>query len=79
MAVELCAGCGAATEDGQKHPMAGVTRNEVTHQMQEYPVCLECWTNPAHRKNALKMHFFDRRTAPQAVQDAQNNILVSPA
>lgn len=73
--VELCSGCGAVAP---KHPMAGVARDQETGLMTEFPVCQACWSWPEHRTRPLKMHFFDRRAAPQAVADAENNIMVTP-
>jgi hypothetical protein len=75
MADELCSGCGAVAP---QHPWAGITRDEETGLMAEFPVCHACYIDPAHRQHPLKVHFFDRHTAPQAVQDAERNILVDP-
>jgi hypothetical protein len=46
--------------------------------MTAYPVCLECWRDPAHRQRTLKFHFFPAHQAPEAVEAADKNILVEP-
>jgi len=74
--VELCSGCGAVAP---QHPMVGVARDTETGEWAAFPVCLPCWSTPAHRTALLKMHFFERADAPLAVQSAANNIMVSPA
>lgn len=73
--LELCSGCGAVAP---RHPIAGVARDRETGLMTAFPICNACWRDPAHRQRPLKMHFFDRSQADQAVRDAENNILVSP-
>ena len=73
--VELCSGCGAVA---LTHPMVGVARDQETGLMTAYPVCRACWTTPQHRTHPLKMHFFERPQAPQAVKNAEDNIMVSP-
>ena len=73
--VEICSGCGLAAP---RHPIAGVTRDD-DGRMAEFPVCEECWRNPAHRTAPLKMHFFSRAQAETAVDAAERNILSDPA
>jgi hypothetical protein len=75
MPQEICAGCDRPAATGAHHLMVGVTRN-AEGQMKAFPVCEECWKDPAHRKRNLKMHFFDRRLADRAVKAADENILV---
>ena len=72
---EMCSGCGAMAP---QHPIAGVARDQETGLMAEFPVCAACHRDPEHRQHPLKMHFFDRISAPQAVKDAENNILCDP-
>jgi hypothetical protein len=67
MAVEPCSGCG---EMSAFHPIVGVARDKEAGRMAAFPVCLACWKDPAHRKFKLKMHFFPRRQADQAVRAA---------
>ena len=69
----MCSGCGAVAES---HPFVGVARDAETNLMTAYPVCYQCWSNPAHRQHPLKMHFFEASQAPQAVKAAEDNILV---
>lgn len=71
---ELCSGCGAVAP---VHPWTGVTRDE-DGRMAAFPICRACYVDPAHRLYPLKMHFFDRLAAGQAVADAEANILVQP-
>jgi hypothetical protein len=73
--MEMCSGCGVVAA---QHPIVGVARDEETGKMAAFPVCQACWVNPAHRQVPLKMHFFDRVQADQAVRDAEQNILVTP-
>jgi hypothetical protein len=73
---ERCAGCDALAP---LHPWAGVTRDLKTGRMVAFPVCAACHTDPAHRQHPLKMHFFDRASAGQAVRAAEANILVEPS
>jgi hypothetical protein len=73
MAESMCSGCGTVAES---HPYVGVARDVETGLMTAYPVCFLCWRDPEHRQHPLKMHFFDARQAPQAVADAEANILV---
>lgn len=74
MAAEsMCSGCGAVAES---HPFVGVCRDQETNLMTAYPICHLCWADPSHRQVPLKMHFFDPRQADQAVQAAEDNILV---
>ena len=75
--MEICSGCGAAAE---QYPIFGVTRDQETGRMAEFPVCRACWIDPAHRQAPLKMHFFERGagSADQIVQAAEDNILSDP-
>lgn len=73
MVESMCSGCGTVAES---HPFVGVARDQETHRMAAYPICYECWQNPAHRKRPLKMHFFERSQAIAAVTAAEENILV---
>lgn len=70
---ETCAGCDTVAES---HPFVGVARDDDTNLMTAYPVCQLCWSDPSHRRYILKMHFFDKRLAEQAVVAAEDNILV---
>lgn len=72
---ELCSGCGAIAP---QHPWAGIARDEETGKMTAFPVCDACFNDPAHRQHPLAMHFFDRASAPAAVQAAEDNILSDP-
>lgn len=74
--MEICSGCGTVTEGIL--PYAGVGKDQETGSFEEFPICLDCWRDPAHRTAVLKFHFFQRNQAAQAVKDADNNILVSP-
>lgn len=67
----VCAGCGA---EGI-HPMVGVYRDEETGQHAAAPVCEACWRDPAHRTKVLKMHFFPRAQADEAVRKAGSRSL----
>ena len=71
--MEMCSGCGAMAES---HPIVGVTRDVETDLMTAFPVCLDCWQDPVHRQQPLKMHFFPKEQAPIAVKAAEDNILV---
>jgi len=73
MPESMCSGCGTVAES---HPYVGVARDDETGLMTAYPICLECWQDPSHRQRTLKMHFFDKRLADQAVVAAEENILV---
>ena len=75
MAESMCSGCGAVAES---HPYVGVARDEETGLMTAYPICHLCWADPSHRQRPMKMHFFDAHQAPEAVQAAEENILVDP-
>jgi hypothetical protein len=71
----MCSGCGAVAES---HPYVGVTRDQETQAMTAYPICHLCWADPSHRQHPLKMHFYEARLAPEAVDAAERNILVDP-
>jgi hypothetical protein len=71
----MCTGCGAIAA---QHPYAGVARDQETGLMAAWPICARCWVDPSHRQYRLKMHFFTRQQAEQAVQDAEANILADP-
>lgn len=71
---EMCSGCGAMAPE---HPMVGVARDD-DGQMAAFPICHACWADPSHRQHTLKMHFFARGQAGEAVSAADRNILVSP-
>lgn len=73
MALEPCSGCGAMAEN---HPIVGVARDQETGLMTAYPVCYQCWVDPAHRQHVLKMHFFDQRSTAEALDAAERNIMV---
>jgi hypothetical protein len=75
MALSMCSGCGNVADS---HPYVGIMRDQETELMTAYPICQECWANPAHRQRTLKMHFFDRAHAQEAVVAAEENILVDP-
>jgi hypothetical protein len=76
MSESLCSGCGAVAPGGGEHPFIGVARDQESGLMTAYPICVECWRDPAHRQRTLKMHFFDRSQANEAVTAAESNILV---
>jgi len=59
------------------HPWVGVTRDE-DGLMAAFPICQKCWQDPSHRQRVLKMHFFPKQQAPEAVTAAERNILVEP-
>lgn len=69
----MCSGCGAVAD---LHPYVGVARDEESGLMTAYPICYQCWSNPAHRQRPLKMHFFQTNQASEAVIAAEQNILV---
>lgn len=74
MSESMCSGCGAVAPS---HPYVGVARDAETELMTAYPICHLCWADPAHRqRTGLKMHFFDAHQAPEAVQAAEDNIMV---
>jgi len=75
MPESMCSGCGAVAAT---HPFVGVARDEETNLMTAYPICYLCWNDPSHRQHKLKMHFFEAKQAPEAVQAAEENILVDP-
>ena len=60
----------------ESHPFVGVARDEESGLMTAYPICYDCWSDPSHRQVTLKMHFFDKRFADQAVTAAEDNIMV---
>jgi hypothetical protein len=71
--LSLCSGCGAVAAE---HPYVGVARDQETELMTAYPICGACWQDAAHRQRPLKMHFFPREHAQEAVVAAEENILV---
>ena len=70
--MELCAGCEALAKT---HPYVGVGRDHEGF-FDALPICEVCWRDPAHRKVTLKMHFFPRAQAEQALDAAERNIMV---
>lgn len=75
MAESMCSGCGTVASS---HPFVGVARDEETGQMTAYPICQQCWANPAHRQRPLKMHFHEAGNADAAVDAAERNVMVEP-
>lgn len=66
--LEACSGCGAIAA---AHPIVGVTRDkEDSGKWATFPVCDACWRDPAHRTAPLKMHFFARPDAENALANA---------
>lgn len=63
--LEICVGCDAEAE---QHPIAGIRRGKTSFE--QVPVCAKCWQDPAHRKRNLKMHFFARGQAEEALAKA---------
>jgi len=73
--MEVCSGCGATAD---QHPYVGVAKDVETGHFAPFPVCFLCFRDPEHRTAPLKMHFFEARHAAQAVQAAEDQILLQP-
>jgi hypothetical protein len=50
--------------------MVAIVRNLETEKWGAHPVCVVCHRDPAHRKNHIKGHFFERRAAELALSKA---------
>lgn len=52
-----------------------VATAQSTRGFVAYPVCKNCWSNPAHRQRILKLSFFDRKQLPEALVAAGSNVV----
>ena len=71
MKLESCAGCGTLGE----HPMIGLARSGNKSRFEAFPVCVQCWQDPKHRKLQLKMHFFSKEQKAHALSKAGSSTI----